>query len=96
MNNRHFYNFPRIAVAVYFMYCESIIMYRRTLIRAGCLSEKAYNRSSEPLLLANGCVDAILTYRVYQLYDSLWIHSSTQYISTFSYVHVHCMHSVWS
>ena len=42
INNRRFYNFSRITVAVYFMYYESIIVYRSTL-RAGCLSEKAYN-----------------------------------------------------
>ena len=42
MNNQHFYNFPRIIVAVYFMEFESIIVYRSTR-RARCLSEKAYN-----------------------------------------------------
>ena len=39
MNNRRFYSFPRITVAVYF---KSIIVYRGTS-RARCLSEKAYN-----------------------------------------------------
>ena len=45
MNNRRFYNFPRITVAVYFTFTfefESIIVYRGTR-RARCLSEKAYN-----------------------------------------------------
>ena len=42
MNNRRFYNFPRITVAVYFTEFENIIMYRGTR-RARCLSEKAYN-----------------------------------------------------
>ena len=41
MNNRRFYNFPRITVAVYFTEFESIIVYRSTR-RAGCLSEKTY------------------------------------------------------
>ena len=30
MNNRRFYNFPRISVAVYFTYFESITVYRST------------------------------------------------------------------
>ena len=42
MNNRRFYNFPRITVTVYFTEFESIIVYRGTR-RARCLSEKAYN-----------------------------------------------------
>ena len=53
MNNRRFYDFPRITVAVYFMEFESIIVYRSTR-RARCLSEKAYPSafgSSEPLHL---------------------------------------------
>ena len=42
MNNRRFYNFLRITVAVYFTEFESIIVYRGTR-RARGLSEKAYN-----------------------------------------------------
>ena len=42
MNNRRFYNFPRITIAVYLTEFESIIVYRGTR-RARCLSEKAYN-----------------------------------------------------
>ena len=42
MNNRRFYNFPRITVAVYFTEFGSIMVYRGTR-RARCLSEKAYN-----------------------------------------------------
>ena len=42
MNNRRFYNFSKITIAVYFTEFESIIVYRSTG-RAGCLSEKAYN-----------------------------------------------------
>ena len=42
MNNRRFYIFPRITVAVYFTEFGSIIVYRGTR-RARCLSEKAYN-----------------------------------------------------
>ena len=38
MNNRCFNNFPRITVAVYFMYFESI-----EALRACSLSEKAFN-----------------------------------------------------
>ena len=73
MNNRRFYNFPRITVAVYFTEFESIIVYRSTR-RAGCLSERPITsafESSQPLLSygANGRVCAIPTYRVYQLYD---------------------------
>ena len=66
MNNRRFYNFPSITVAVYFTEFESIIVYRSTR-RARCLSEKAYNfrvrDGSQPLLLygANGRVCAIPT-----------------------------------
>ena len=66
MNNRRFYNFPRITVAVYFTDFESIIVYRGAR-RARCLSERASAfKSSQPLLLygANGCVWAIPTYRV--------------------------------
>ena len=40
MNNPGFYKFPRFTVAVYFMYFESIKVYRSTL-RAYSLSEKA-------------------------------------------------------
>ena len=40
MNNPGFYKFPRITVTVYFMYFESIIVYRSTR-RACSLSEKA-------------------------------------------------------
>ena len=73
MNNRRFYNFPRINVAVYFTEFESIIMYRGTR-RACCLCEKAYNFrvrefSAVTLYGANGHVCAIPTYRVYRLYD---------------------------
>ena len=54
MNNWRFYNFPRIAVAVYFTYFESIIVYRSTR-RACSLSEKASSfGSSEPLLRLMG------------------------------------------
>ena len=41
MNNRRFYNFPRITVAVYFTEFESIIVYRGTR-RARYLPEKAH------------------------------------------------------
>ena len=41
-DNRRFYKFPRIAVAVYLTVFESIIVCRSTR-RACCLSEKAYN-----------------------------------------------------
>ena len=68
MNNRRFYNFRRIIVAVYFTEFESIIVYKGTR-KARCLSEKAYKaafESSQPLLSygANGHVCANPTYRV--------------------------------
>ena len=77
MNNRRFYNFLRITVAVCFTEFGSIIVYRGTR-RACCLSEKAITsafESSQPLLLygANGRVCAIPTYRVYRLYD-IYVH----------------------
>ena len=40
MDNQRFYKFPRITVAVYFTYFESIIVYKTTCI-ACSLSEKA-------------------------------------------------------
>ena len=71
MNNRRFYNFPRITVAVYFTEFESIIVYRGTR-RARCLPITSAFENSQPLLLygANGRVCAIPTYRVYRLYDN--------------------------
>ena len=80
MNNRRFYNFPRITVAVYFTEFESIIVYRGTR-RARCLCEKAYNFhilefSAVTFVWANGRVWAIATYRVYRLYDRKYIYRS--------------------
>ena len=37
MNNLHFYNFPRITVAVYFMYFERITECRSTRTAGVCL-----------------------------------------------------------
>ena len=70
MNNRCFNNFPRITVAVYFMYFESIEALTEHVVCLKRLLTLAFG-SSEPLLLygANGCVCTIPTYRVYQLYD---------------------------
>ena len=54
MNNRRFYNFPRITVAVYFTEFESIIVYRGTR-RARCLSEKAcHGNFGPPKILVPG------------------------------------------
>ena len=56
--------FQRITVAVYFMYFESIIVYRSTH-RAGRLSQRL--KHSGVLSHYVGHVDTIPTYRVYRL-----------------------------
>ena len=81
MNNRRFYNFPRITVAVYFTEFKSIIVYIEALAeQVVCLKRPITSafESSQPLLLygANGRVCAIPTYRVYRLYDI--------------YIYIHC------
>ena len=87
MNNRRFYNFVRITVAVYFMYFKSIIVCRSTH-RAGCWSEKVIIsafRSSELLLLLKlmgmstlslhiECTDSMIThFSIYRGYTWLTI-----------------------
>ena len=73
MNNRGGYKFLRITVAVRTLrvlqcieaLAEHVVCLKRLKISAF--------RSSEPLLLLrlNGCIGAILTYRVYRLYDNV-------------------------
>ena len=59
MNNRRFYNFPRITVDVYFTEFESIIVYRSTH-GACCLSEKAYNIRVREFSAVTFCIGLIL------------------------------------
>ena len=53
INNRQFYNFPRITLAVYFTYFEGIVVLAEQVVSLKRLKTSAFE-SSEPLLRLMG------------------------------------------